>query len=86
MIFSRTDKKYVSRAKQGGRQMNKDKCAKVMSSTGSEMRRANEKLLQEHILAYMEEAKPYIEQADVIFFHAPGLNKMLFLSESKPLE
>lgn len=74
------------RGKQGGRQLNKDKVAKVMSSTGSEMRRANEKLLQEHILQYMEEAKPHIDKADVIFLHAPGLNKMIFLSESAPLQ
>lgn len=73
------------RGKQGGRQMNKDKVAKVMSSVGSEMRRNNEKILQEHIEEYMEEAKSYIENCDVIFFHAPGWNKMLFLSESKSL-
>ena len=36
--------------------MNKDKVAKVMTSTGSQMRRNNEKLLQEHIIKYMEEA------------------------------
>ncbi|CDW87012.1 UNKNOWN [Stylonychia lemnae] len=86
IIFSRTDKKYVSRGKQGGRQMNKDKVANVMSSVGSEMRRNNEKILQEHILEYMEEAKQYIEEADVIFLHAPGLNKMIFLSESQSLQ
>ena len=28
----------------------------------------------------MDEAKPYIQEADVIFLHAPGLNKTLFLS------
>lgn len=41
------------------------------------MRRANEKLLQEHISEYLEEAKAYIEIADVIFLHAPGLNKTI---------
>lgn len=65
--------------------MNKDKVAKIMTSVGSEMRRNNEKILQEHIIQYMEEAKTYIEHCDVIFLHAPGLNKMLFLSESKSL-
>ena len=34
----------------------------------------------------MDEAKSFIEQADVIFLHAPGLNKTLFLSESRPLQ
>ena len=50
VVFSRTDKKYVMRGKQGGRQMNKDKVAKIMTSVGSEMRRNNEKILQEHII------------------------------------
>jgi 5'(3')-deoxyribonucleotidase len=49
------------------------------------MRRANEKLLQENISEYLEEAKPYIEIADVIFLHAPGMNKTILLSESKAL-
>ena len=39
-----------SAVKQGGRQMNKDKVAKIMTSVGSEMRRNNEKILQEHII------------------------------------
>jgi hypothetical protein len=33
----------------------------------------------------MEEARPYIEKADVIFLHAPGINKTIFLSEAMPL-
>ena len=33
----------------------------------------------------MELARPYIEGADVIFLHAPGLNKTLFLSQTRPL-
>jgi hypothetical protein len=35
LISSRSESKYVSRGKQGGRQLNKDKHAKVMNSTGS---------------------------------------------------
>jgi len=85
VVMSRSDSKYVMRKKQGGRQLNKDKSCKVMSSVGSQMRRENEKLLQEHITDYMEEARPYIEKADVIFLHAPGMNKTLFLSEARPL-
>ena len=65
--------------------MNTDKRSKIMSSVGSQMRRENEKLLQEHISEYMEEARPFIERADVIFLHAPGMNKTLFLSEARPL-
>jgi len=49
------------------------------------MRRQNEKLLQEYISKDMEDASEYIKSADVIFLHAPGLNKTLFLSESRSL-
>ena len=49
------------------------------------MRRANEVLLQGHIEEFMEEAKGHIEESKIIFLHAPGLNKNLFLSESRPL-
>jgi len=38
-ILHRSDSKYVCRKKQGGRQLNKDKCANIMSSVGSQMRR-----------------------------------------------
>lgn len=50
------------------------------------MRRENEKLLQEHISEYMEEARPHLEKADVIFLHAPGMNKTLLISEARPLK
>ena len=33
----------------------------------------------------MEEAKEFIEKADVIFLHAPGLNKNMLLRESQAL-
>jgi hypothetical protein len=33
--MSKADSKYVSRGKQGGRQMNMDKSAKIMYSVGS---------------------------------------------------
>jgi hypothetical protein len=56
-----------------------------MSSTGSQMRRQNEVLLTEHIENFMQEAKKHIEESHIIFLHAPGMNKNLFLSESKPL-
>jgi hypothetical protein len=49
------------------------------------MRRENERLLQDHIEGFMEEANEYIRQSDVIFLHAPGLNKQLFVAESAPL-
>jgi len=49
-----------------------------MSSVGSQMRRENERLLQDHIEGFMDEATEFIKQSDVIFLHAPGLNKQLF--------
>lgn len=35
MIHSKSDSKYVSRKKQGGRQLNADRTKNIMSSTGS---------------------------------------------------
>lgn len=84
-VFTRSDSKYVIRKKSGGRQLNCDRSKKIMSSVGSQMRRENERLLQDHIEGFMDEAAEYIKQADVIFLHAPGLNKQLFLAESAPL-
>lgn len=85
LIHKKSEKKYVMRSKQGGRQANKDRTSNVMTSVGSQMRRENEKMLNENITEYMEEARPFIEKADVVFLHAPGMNKNLFLSQSKPL-
>ena len=33
----------------------------------------------------MEEARPFIEKADVIFLHAPGLNKLSLVGGDRPL-
>ena len=51
-----------------------------MTSVGSQMRRENEKLLQDHIDEFMEDSKDLIEESDIIFFHAPGENKIAFLA------
>lgn len=56
-----------------------------MSSVGSQMRRENERLLQDHIDGFMDEAAEYIKACQVIFLHAPGMNKQIFLAESAPL-
>jgi len=85
MVYNKTESKYVSRGKQGGRQMNADK-SKNISSVGSQIRRENEKLLQQYIKQDMEDASEYIQKADVIFLHAPGLNKAFFMSHSRSLE
>jgi hypothetical protein len=84
LVTSKTESKYVCRGKQGGRQMNADK-GKSISSMGSQMRRENERLLQEQITNYLEAAKNSLDLADVIFLHAPGLNKTLLMSCSKAL-
>ena len=34
----------------------------------------------------MEEAKDHIKNSDIIFLHAPGLNKTIFLSNQKSLQ
>lgn len=53
---------------------------------GSQMRRENEKLLQEYIETHMQENKEHIKNSQVIFLHAPGFNKTLFMSQSKALQ
>ena len=53
-----------------------------MSSTGSQMRRQNEILLQQHIDDFMEEAKSHIQQSKIIFLYAPGMNKLMFTAKS----
>jgi len=34
---------------------------------------------------FMEEASSHIRECEVIFLHAPGMNKTFFMSESRPL-
>ena len=85
LVHTCSDSKYVIRGKSGGRQANTDKRKNVMTSVGSQMRRENEKVLQEHIDEFMEDSKDLIEESHVIFLHAPGANKLIFLSEDRPL-
>lgn len=49
------------------------------------MRRENERLLQDHIDEFMEDAKKHIDESSVIFLHAPGMNRNVFMSEGRPL-
>lgn len=49
------------------------------------MRRENERLLEQHIMDFMDEAASHIAQCEVIYLHAPGWNKMFFMAESRPL-
>ena len=85
MLASKTESKYVMRAKQGGRQATADK-GKTIKSLGSQMRRANEKLLQEYIDAHMEAHEEEFKRAHIIFLHAPGFNRNIFMASNKHLE
>ena len=55
--------------------MTADRTKNIMASVGSQMRRENERLLEQHIMDFMEEASGHIAEAEVIFLHAPGINK-----------
>lgn len=79
-IHSGSDSKYVIRAKSGGRQSACDRSKNIMTSVGSQMRRENEKILQQHIDAFMEEASALLEQCKVIYLHAPGMNRLVFMA------
>lgn len=84
-VYSGSDSKYVIRKKSGGRQSNCDRSKNIMTSVGSQMRRENEKILSEHIEAFMEEAGELLEKCKVIYLHAPGMNKLIFMAQSGPL-
>ena len=85
IVEHKSDSKYVQRKKAGKRQMNFDKKSSWMTSVGSQMRRANERIHQEHIQEYLEEYKEDLEKADIIFLNAPGMNKLFFIGPDKPL-
>jgi hypothetical protein len=81
-----TDHKYVSRKKQGGRQISKDgKSGGKINSTGSQIRRENERIHQEHIVEILEENDVHLASADLIFIVAPGLNRIILTKEPSPL-
>ena len=84
-VYSGSDSKYVIRKQSGGRQANTDRRKNIMSSVGSQMRRENERILQDHIDAFMEEAEALLDQCKVIYLHAPGMNRLVFMSKSGPL-
>lgn len=85
IVDHKSDSKYVQRKKAGKRQMNFDKGSSCMSSVGSQMRRNNEKLHQEHIEEALNFYKNDLEDSDLILLHAPGENKQFFVAQDKPL-
>ena len=86
LIESHSDHKYVSRKKQGGRQIIADKQGGAFSSKGASIRRENEKKHGENIENIIEESKEMLDRASLIFLHAPGNNYYVFVSDKGHLE
>lgn len=85
-ILHKSDHKYVCRKKAGGRQLNKDKCSGTnIQSMGSEIRRHQEKLHQEKVSNILTEHFAELEKSDMIFLQAPGINRLLLISEDEVL-
>lgn len=85
-LFHESDHRYVSRKKQGGRQMAKDKhSGSSIHSAGSSVRREMEKKHQEAIEAILTAHKAELAKCDAIFLHAPGVNRGFFVAEGAPL-
>ncbi|CAI2369225.1 unnamed protein product [Moneuplotes crassus] len=85
IIEHKSDSKYVQRKKAGKRQINFDKTSSCMTSVGSQMRRNNERLHQEHIEETLKFYKEDLDSSDLILLHAPGVNKLFFIGPDKPL-
>jgi len=86
LVAHKSDKKYLIRKMSGKRQANKDKRKRVMTSRGSQIRRELEKIHQANVANIMEEYKQYLADSQVIFLHAPGINRSFFLTEGMPLK
>lgn len=85
-VLHKSDHKYVCRKKAGGRQLNKDKCTgKSIKSMGSQIRRDQEKHHQENVSEILEENFAELEKSDVIFFQAPGLNRIMLIEQNEAL-
>lgn len=85
-VLHKSDHKYVTRKKAGQRQAGKDKHAGTsIKSMGSQIRRENEKIHQMNVDNILEENLKEIEQCDLVFLQAPGVNKLLLIEENKPL-
>ena len=85
-ILHKSDKKYVIRGKAGGRQLNKDKSSgSNIQSMGSQIRRHQEKLHQENVSGILEECEKDLQQSDIIFLQAPGLNRKIIIEGSEAL-
>ena len=82
-IAHKSDKKYVVRKKQGGRQA--VAIGNASNSAGGQMRYNNEVIHQENISKILGELKQLIEKCDFNFVHAPGINKSILFDEGRVL-
>lgn len=64
--------KYVVRAKQGKRQVSKDRSKSIRTSAGSQLRRHNEDHFRLNVESFLEKWEGQIDSADIILLHSPG--------------
>jgi hypothetical protein len=79
---SNSDHKYVTRKKQGGRQITADKQGGGIHSKGASIRRENEKKLGENIESIVNANQDLLNKASLVFLHAPGMNYFTFIGEN----
>ena len=72
-LFHVSDHKYVVRKKGGGKQSNKDG-QKSINSIGSQIRRENERILNQNVEKMIEENRPVLQLCHLIFVYSPGTN------------
>jgi hypothetical protein len=85
-IRHKTFHKYVTRKKQGGRQITQDK-AKKAKSMGSQIRRTQEEHFKEELQEHLVEWQEYFRPCQMVFIHAPGPynESLLFEFDDSPL-
>jgi hypothetical protein len=57
----------------------------ILLLVGAQIRRENEKKHQENIEYILKINEEHLAKSDVIYFHAPGFNKTIFIGDNKPL-
>ena len=83
----KSDKKYVCRKKAGERQLNKDKqSGSNIQSMGSQIRRDQEKKHIANVYSLLTNHRKDIEECDLIFLQAPGLNRLFVINENQTLQ
>lgn len=85
-VLHKSDKKYVCRKKAGERQLNRDKqSGSNIQSMGSQIRRDQEKKHMENVSRILKEHKAAIDECDVVFLQAPGLNRLFVINADETL-